>query len=309
MAATVLCQDIRSPHCLMADTSDSFADAWSSLFSSFSDQYVPLQMPDQTQSISSYTNHNIPVTSAAAVHQSAAFAALFGDMVTSQSCDAMVHVQQPQSASNHSSAVSLCDSAASFSFNTASQTHTAAEPVSSCHTLQRHIAAGSHNVDKAALSVTFRDWQMGADLHSDPAPKETCVHPCVKGLHCPTSWTQRSSQHSYSKWQAANSMHSTQQADVTAVSISDATASIVPDTTGHAQPLSVSHVSTHSPASKRMRRKSGAAQRKGTIMFSRPVLSVFCIYTLLDSLMCWKCRSCILNSEFKLALRPLHYLN
>lgn len=271
MAATSLCPDTETPHYLAADGSNSFADAWSSLFSSFSDQHVPLQTPDQTQSMSPPTDYNIPITSAAAVHQSAVFAALFEEMVTSQSHDALVHIQQPQAASNHSSAVSLCDSAASFSFNTARQTHTAAEPGPSCVTpqpqpaVQRHDAAGSRDVDRAALSVTLKDWQMDADLQSE-FPNDTCVQPYVEGLHCPTSWTQPSSQHSYAKWQAAKNMHSTEQADVTAVSFSDVAASMVPDKSGHAQLLSVSRASTHSPASKRMGRKSEAAHRKGTAM-------------------------------------------
>ena len=291
MAATFLCQDTETPHYLAGDRSNSFADAWSSLFSSFSDQHMPLQTPDQTKSMPPHTDYNIPNTSAAAVHQSAVFAALFEGMVNSQSHDALVHIQQPQAASNHSSAVSLCDSAASFSFNTARQTHTAAEPAPSCHTpschtlqphpaVQRPVAAGSDNVDKAALSVTLRDWQMDADLQSESALRDTCVQTSVEGLHCPTSWRQRSSQHSYSKWQAAKKMHSTEQADATAVSISDAAASMVPDNTGHAQSLTVSRASTHSPASKRLRCKSEAAHRKGTAMYSRSlvcVLSTICV--------------------------------
>ena len=270
MAPTVLCQDIRTPHCLAADRSDSFADAWSSLFSSFSDQRVPLRTPDQTHSTSPHSDHNSPLTSVAAVHQSAVFAALFEEMVASQSYDALAHDQQSQSASNHSSAVSLCDSAASFSFNMSKQTHTAAEPVPSCNTyqphtaVQQHVAPESHNIHKAALSVTLKDWQTDTDLHSESASKETCVQPSVEGLHCPTSWTQRISLHSYSKWQAAKSMHSTEQADVTAVSVSDAAVSVAPDSTEHAQSLPVSQASMHSPASKRMRQKLEAAQRKGT---------------------------------------------
>lgn len=272
MAAGFLAQDARMPHCMTADKSDSFVDAWSSLFSSFSDQHVPLQTPDQTQSPSPHTDHKLSITSTAAVHQSAVFAALFEEMVTSQSCDALVHVQQPHAASNHSSAVSLCDSAASFSFKTARQTHTAGDPAPSFHTVQpcphpavqRHVLARSHDVSKADLSVTLEDWQMDTDLQAESAPKDrNCAHPSVEGLHCPTSWTQRSSQHSYSKWQAAKSKQSTQHADVTAVAVANAAAAMVPDS-GRVQSPPVTHARKSSPASKRVRGKSEAAQRKGT---------------------------------------------
>ena len=304
MAATFLGQDARTSQCLTADRSDSFADAWSSLFSSFSDQHVPLHTTDQTQSISPYTDHNMSVTSTAAVHQSAVFAALFEEMVTSQSCDALVHVQHPQAASNHSSAVSLCDSAASFSFKTARQTHTAAEPAPSCHPLQphpavqRHVAAGPHNDEKADLSVTFKDWQTDTDMPPEFAPKDNYAQPSVEGLHCPTSWTQRSSQHSYSKWLAAKSMHSTEQGDVTAVSISDAAAAMVP-ATGRAQSLSVSHASKRNPASNRVRGKSEAAQRKGQpCSYGHFFDCVLCIIHMKSA--SWSWRYCILNSALEL---------
>lgn len=273
MAATSLCQETRVPHGLTPDNL-GFADAWSSLFSSFSDQHMPLQTPDKLQVASSYTDRNISSTSAAAVHQSAVFAALFEEMLTSQSCGPLVHVQQPQAASNHSSAVSLCDSAASFSFKTARQSHTAAAgPTPSRDTLQpqpagqQPVAVASHDAEQAGLSVTFKDWQMDAELQLEATLEDT-VQPSVQETQA-SSWKQHSSQHSYPKWQAAKRMHSAElQAAVKAVSRPDAIAAMLPDKSGHAHLLSLSHASKRSPAGKRVRGKSNAAQHKGTAISS-----------------------------------------
>lgn len=245
MAATSPCQETRVPHCLTSD-SLSFADAWRSLFSSFSDQHTSLQTPDQLHGVPSYTDHSIPFTAGAAVHQSAVFAALFEEMVMSQSCEPLVHVQQPQAASSHSSAVSLCDSAASFSFKTARQSHTAAAgPALSLDTLQpqphvqQPVAVASLDSEKAGLCVTFKDWQVDTVLQPKATLEDT-VQPSVSETHVASSWKQHCSQHSYSKWQAAKRMHSAElQAAVKAVSRPDA-------------------------ASKRVRGKLNAAQRKGT---------------------------------------------
>ena len=300
MAVTSLCQEARVPHGLTSDNL-GFADAWSSLFSSFSDQHIPLQTPDQLQVASPYTDRNISSTSTAAVHQSAVFAALFEEVVTSQSCEPLVHVQQPQAASNHSSAVSLCDSAASFSFKTARQCHTAAAGLAaSPDTLQpqpdfqQPVAVASLSAEKAGLSVTFNDWQMNTDLQPE-STLEDAVKSSIQETHA-ASWRQLSSQYSYPKWQAAKGMHSAElQAAVKAVSRPDAITAMLPDKNGHA---SVSHASTRSPASKRVRDHSHAAQHRGTAKLSSSYLCSSLAYTyahLLDSLLYW-IRTCIMNT-------------
>ena len=272
MAVTSPGPEANMQHCLTVNRSESYADAWSSLFSSFSDQHIPLQTPDQTQSstLSLDADHRMAVTPAAAVHQSAVFAALFEDMIASQSCDALMHVQQSQASSNHSSAVSLCDSAASFSFKTAMRNQAATEPALASGTLQTHlldqqpIAVGSHNADKANLSVTLKDWQVETNLQPEFTYVDALVQPIVQRKADARSGTNRFSQHSYSSWQATKGMHSAQQAAVTAAPTSDVQAAPVPHGTEHAQSLSVSHVIKCSPTSKRVKGRSDAAQRKGT---------------------------------------------
>ena len=297
MAATALCQEARVPHGLPSDHL-GFADAWSSLFSSFSDQQIPLQTPDQLP----HPDHNISSMATAAVHQSAVFAALFEEMVTSQSCEPLVHVHQPMTNSNHSSAVSLCDSAASFSFKTARQSHTAAAgPAPARDTLQPQPdvwqpgAVASLDAEKAGLSFMFKDWQMDADLEPE-ATSEDSVKPSVQETHAASSWKQRSSQHSYPKWQAAKSMHSAElQAAVKAMSRPYAITAMLPDKSGHA---SVSHASTRSPASKRVRGHPNAAQRKGTAISSSSYVCSSFAYTythLLNSLR-YQVRTCIKNT-------------
>ena len=99
--------------------SASLTGAWNSLFSSSSDPQVSWQKPMSPGAVNTLSSNTSAAAMAAAVHQSAAFAALFDDMVSSQSGEYFLAntptLPQP---SGQSSAASLCDSATSFSFKT-----------------------------------------------------------------------------------------------------------------------------------------------------------------------------------------------
>ena len=174
MAAAPL-QEAEAQDDLTSSTSDSCLGAWASLFSSFTQQQAPLQKLGDMQGVL-----HVPQEGAApvdpAAHQSAVFAALFNDLVSSQSHATSEHMQPTGMRSEHSSAVSLCDSAASFSFKTARQSHihaglhasdAADQPAVSEHKLS------AADLDKQDLSITLQDWHFSADQAS--SKMITCI--------------------------------------------------------------------------------------------------------------------------------------
>lgn len=207
---------------------------------------------------------NIAMTPAA-VHQSAVFAALFEDMMASQSRDASKHAQLSQTASSHSSVVSVCDSAASFSFKTAMQNQTAPEPDYLSSTLQPHIVAqqpvgaGSPNTDKADLSGTLKDWQNTTGLQSEYTAVEHMLQPATVGKAVFASRARRSFHR-----QASQAFQSSQQAGLAAAPTPNVRAGTALDGTDcpRVSPANRCGPAEASP-SKRTRGKSEAAQHTG----------------------------------------------
>ena len=173
--------------------SASFNGAWSSLFSSFTEQKRSWHTSTQPYNAAHHAECEPAVDTAANMHQSAAFAALFDDTISSQSYDAYTFHHQPQVASAQSSVASLCDSATSFSFKTARHDRTAnfkpetadtAQPCLAAEQLSSPPLAHAHSkVSGAArtdLSATLKDWQTGRDtqhaLDHKPAVQEQSEH-------------------------------------------------------------------------------------------------------------------------------------
>lgn len=178
---------------LEASMSASFNGAWSSLFSSFTEQKKSWHTSTQPYNAAHHAEYEAAVDTAADMHQSAAFTALFDDMISSQSYDAYTLDHQPQVASAQSSVASLCDSATSFSFKTARHDRTdsfkpvtadTAQPCLTAEQLDSSPLAHAHSkVSGAArtdLSATLKDWQTGRDtqhaLDHKPAVQEQSEH-------------------------------------------------------------------------------------------------------------------------------------
>ena len=182
MAVASHSQELKRQPDQIASQSDSFTGAWASLFSSFSEQPVPLQEPqtEQMQQLLAQAVNKPPMTAAAAVHQSAVFQALFEDMISMQSAEAFAAVRQPETVSGGSSAVSLCDSATSFSFKTARHTHAETqdctrEEIASAQPVALESQRLELSLDKEDLSVTLKDWQL-----ADVQPANMSVHAVVQ---------------------------------------------------------------------------------------------------------------------------------
>ena len=263
MAVALPHQESKTQDCLTTSGSGSFTGAWSSLFTSFSEQHVPVQRRDTTHLTFTPTEAADSISrTAAAVHQSAVFAALFEDMIASKACDALLDAQLSQAASSHSSAVSLCDSAASFSFKTAMRNQAATDQHSMSSTLQPHtVAGGSPNPDKADLSCTLKDWQRTTDLQYEPRPMELVLQPPTAGKAGLTSRAQRASQPRSFHRQATRDFQSVQQAGLAAAPTADETADTILDDTDCPQVVHASKCGQASTTpSKRVRGKSEAAQ-------------------------------------------------
>lgn len=256
-------------------------------------------MPDQMQlTPMSLEADDKPSLTPAAVHQSAVFAALFEDMIASQSCDALLHVQTSPAASNHSSAVSLCDSAASFSFKTAMRNQNATEAAVLSSTLQPHfvaqqpVAAGLPDAGETHLSFTLKDWQTDADCKSACTLTEALLQPATTEKAVAASQAHRSCGPQIFHCQATQGLHSTQQAGFNVTPTPDMKAGSVRDGPR------VSHASECVPASafssKRARGKSGAAQRQGA--YSAWQSTQTCIISVRPDADCsgWLCIRCIL---------------
>ncbi|DBA94821.1 hypothetical protein WJX77_006721 [Trebouxia sp. C0004] len=152
--------------------SASLSGHWSNLFGSFTEQNASRHKLNSDEALSpsqADPDHSTTSHLSAAMHQSAAFAALFDDMVSSQSYSA--YLQQPAVTSTHSSAASVCDSATSFSFQTAQHARTQPGSISSISTkpatalvdmstLSQPRALGIGHSQEPDLAATLKDWQI-----------------------------------------------------------------------------------------------------------------------------------------------------
>jgi len=159
-------------HCFPTSMSASLSGQWSSLFGSFTEQNASWHKLNQAEAPSTAQadpDHSTISHLSAAMHQSAAFAALFDDMISSQSYSA--YLQQPAVTSTHSSAASLCDSATSFSFQTAQHDRTKPGSFSSTGTklatalvdmsaLSQPRVLGVGHSQEPDLAATLKDWQV-----------------------------------------------------------------------------------------------------------------------------------------------------
>ena len=207
MAVALRSQVHKSQNHQVISQSESFTGAWASLFSSFSEQQALLQRFDEAKmpQILAQAVHKPPTTTATAVHQSAVFAALFEDMINAQSVEALVPVQQPHAISEHSSAVSLCDSATSFSFKTARNNHhadtdRAPERVASQQPVALEPERMKPDLEKAALSVTLKDWEI-ADAQSGGMSMDAGARPQSADKPVSTSLLHSTSQQALSNRQ------------------------------------------------------------------------------------------------------------
>ena len=172
--SAVSCTDLRPSQ------SASLTGAWSSLFSSSSDSQVSWQKPLSPDAVNTLSANASAAATAAAVHQSAAFAALFDDMVSSQSgAHFLTHSPTLLQPSGPSSAASLCDSATSFSFKTPRYERT--DPL-----VARQNPEAQPGIDHAAqipgplmqslltasgqqdLAATLKHWQSGKQAPTQP---------------------------------------------------------------------------------------------------------------------------------------------
>ena len=167
-------------HCFPTSMSASLSGQWSSLFGSFTEQNASWHKLNQSEALNAAEadpNHSTSSHLSAAMHQSAAFAALFDDMISSQSYSA--YLQQPAVTSTHSSAASLCDSATSFSFQTAQHDRTQRGSLSTTGTkpatapvdvsaLSQPKDLGIGHRQEPDLAATLKDWQVGRGCaHAD----------------------------------------------------------------------------------------------------------------------------------------------
>ena len=160
-------------HCFPTSMSASLSGQWSNLFGSFTEQNASWHKLTQSEALNiaqADPNHSTSSHLSAAMHQSAAFAALFDDMISSQSYSAYLH--QPAVTSTHSSAASLCDSATSFSFQTAQHDRTQRGSLSTTGTkpatapvdvsaLSQPKDLGIGHRQEPDLAATLKDWQVG----------------------------------------------------------------------------------------------------------------------------------------------------
>lgn len=184
-----LVADSKPSVCQTASRSASLDGCWSNLFSSFTDQNASWQKSDQHQA-SAIAEAELQ-NPAAAIHQSAAFAALFDDMISSQSCDAFTCACQPPLASAQSSAASLCDSATSFSFKTAQHARTEAALPLSMNAAKPYIFHPQSTIpalslavsadERTDMSATLKDWQISRDT-KDAVVGHSLQHAAVQGL-------------------------------------------------------------------------------------------------------------------------------
>ncbi len=159
-------------HCFPTSMSASLSGQWSSLFGSFTEKnasWHKLKQAEAPSTAQADPDHSTTSHLSAAMHQSAAFAALFDDMISSQSYSA--YLQQPAVATTHSSAASLCDSATSFSFQTAQHDRTQRGSFSTTGTkpaaalvdmsaLSQPREGGIGHSQEPDLAVTLKDWQV-----------------------------------------------------------------------------------------------------------------------------------------------------
>jgi len=160
-------------HCFPTSMSASFSGQWSSLFGSFTEQnasWHKLKQAEAPSTAQADPDHCTTSHLSAAMHQSAAFAVLFDDMISSQSYSA--YLQQPAVTSTHSSAASLCDSATSFSFQTAQHDRTQRGSFSTTGTkpatalvdmsaLSQPKELGIGHSQEPDLAATLKNWQVG----------------------------------------------------------------------------------------------------------------------------------------------------
>lgn len=171
-------------HCFPSSMSASLSGQWSSLFGSFTEQnasWHKLKQAEAPSTAQADPDHSTTSCLSAAMHQSAAFAALFDDMISSQSYGA--YLQQPAVTSTHSSAASLCDSATSFSFQTAQDDRTQHGSFSSTGTkpaialdmsaLSQPKELGIGHSQEPDLTATLKDWQVSRG----------CAHIAVQSLN------------------------------------------------------------------------------------------------------------------------------
>ena len=159
--------------CFPISMSASLSGQWSSLFGSFTEQnasWHKLKQAEAPSTAQAEPDHSTTSHLSAAMHQSAAFAALFDDMISSQSYSA--YLQQPAVTSAQSSAASLCDSATSFSFQTAQHGRTQPSSFSTTGTkpatalidmsaLSQPKDLGIGHSPEPDLAATLKDWQVG----------------------------------------------------------------------------------------------------------------------------------------------------
>ena len=160
-------------HCSPTSMSASLSGQWSSLFGSFTKQnasWHKLKQAEAPGTAQADSDHSTTSRLSAAMHQSAAFAALFDDMISLQSYSA--YLQQPAVTSTHSAAASLCDSATSFSFQRAQHDRTQHGSFSTIGTkpaialvdmsaLSQQEEVGIIHSQEPDLAATLKDWQIG----------------------------------------------------------------------------------------------------------------------------------------------------
>ncbi len=159
-------------HCFPTSMSASLTGQWSNLFGSFTEQnasWHKLKQAEAPSTAQADPDHSTTSHLPAAMHQSAAFAALFDDMISSQSYSA--YLRQSAVTSTHSSAASLCDSATSFSFQTAQHDRTQrgsfstsgpkpATALVDMSALSQPKEVGIGHSQESDLAATLKDWQI-----------------------------------------------------------------------------------------------------------------------------------------------------
>lgn len=110
-----------------------------------------------------------------AVQQSAAFAALFGDSSASQSFTLQAGSQQAQPV--QPSAVSLCDSATSFSFGVARTSAVASAESNAAHAARKKIPSKAESTMQLQpdLSLTLKQWQQDSSMTNQDASATRAV--------------------------------------------------------------------------------------------------------------------------------------